>query len=544
MFKKPVLSVRNRLVLGFSFLIGLLLIVGVYSLNQVELLGQQTVKMYKHPLTVTRASLLASAEIIKMHRGMKDVALAKDEGGIEKAKAQVAEHEKEVYKQYAVVEDRILGKEGEQLIAETIQIFRDWKPIRDEVIALMSRGDRIAAADITKGKGAKHVRLLMGNMDALVSYASEKAGGFYQKAQSTTQETWVLTIVLAAVAVVMGVIAAIVILRSVLNPLEALRTTIRRIESDSDLTRQIELSSKDEIGLTASAFNTMLGKFRTSLARVSESTSKLAVTAEETSAVTEQTTQAVQTQLDETAQLATAMTEMVSTVKEVATNVAHSANAANAANDQTTEGLAAMQETISQIQQLASEVQNASTVIQQLEQQSEEIGSVVDVIKGIADQTNLLALNAAIEAARAGEQGRGFAVVSDEVRNLASKTQISTEEINTIIEKLQAGSRRAGAAMSASRETAVAATEQAAQTGNVLSSIAEAIGGINEMSAQIASAAEEQSAVAEEINKNVVQINGMGEQVSAGAQQTTKASGDLSHLASTLQNLVADFKIA
>ena len=544
MFKKPVFSVRNRLVLGFSFLIGLLLVSGVYSLNQVELLGQQTVKMYKHPLTVTRASLLASAGIIKMHRGMKDVALARDEAGIEQAKAQVAVYEREVYEQYAVVEDRILGKEGEQLIAETIQIFRDWKSIRDEVIVLMSRGDRGAAADITKGKGAKHVRLLMGNMDALVNYASEKADGFYQKAQDTTKETWVLTTVLAVIAVALGIIAAVIILRSVIKPLELLRTTISRIEDDADLTRQIKLSGEDEIGLTATAFNAMLGKFRTSLTDVSSSTSQLATTAEETSLVTEQTTQAVQAQLEETAQLATAMTEMASTVKEVASNVAASADAANAANDQTAEGLTAMQETISQIQLVASEVENASKVIQQLEQQSEDIGSVVDVIKGIADQTNLLALNAAIEAARAGEQGRGFAVVSDEVRNLASKTQVSTEEINTIIEKLQAGSRRAVAAMGASQEKAVAATEQASQTGSVLSNIAEAIGGINDMSVQIASAAEEQSAVADEINKNVVQINDMSEQVSTGAQQTSKASGDLSHLASELQDLVAEFKIA
>ncbi len=538
-----IFTVKNRLIIGFTILIGLILVVGSYSFIQEGVLGDQTVKMYKHPLAVTRAALRANVGIIKMHRSMKDVALAKDEAGITSAKARVAGYEKEVYDQYAIVEDRILGKEGEQLIAETIQVFRDWKPIRDEVITLMGTGKRSEAAAITKGRGARHVGLLSTKMDALVDNAAVKGEGFFNKALKTTSDTQMMMMLLVAAAVVTAIIAAFLLIRSIVGPIDLLRTTIQAIEAESDLTRRIELSSEDEIGRTASAFDAMLNKFQSSMNQVSHATSQLATTAEETSVITGQTTHAIEHQLSETTHLATAMTEMNATVREVASNVTDTAHAATDVNEQASAGLQAMQETISQIQQLAGNVESAAGVIHQLERQSEEIGSVIDVIKSIAEQTNLLALNAAIEAARAGEQGRGFAVVADEVRNLASKTQDSTEEINQMIDKLQNGSRQAVAAMGQSQEKAHSATEQASKTGDALSTIAEAIGRINEMSTHIAGATKEQSAVADEVNKNIDQINSMTEQTSAGAQQTMVASGDLTRLASDLQGLVAQFKV-
>jgi len=193
---------------------------------------------------------------------------------------------------------------------------------------------------------------------------------------------------------------------------------------------------------------------------------------------------------------------------------------------------------------LASEVENAADVIDKLRQDSENIGTVLDVIKGIAEQTNLLALNAAIEAARAGEQGRGFAVVADEVRTLASRTQESTQEIQEMIERLQSRSSDAVNVMEQGRSRAEKTVDQAAMAGDSLDAITNSVASINEMNTLIAAASEEQSSVSEEINRNVVNINSLADDSVQGAQQTTSESEALAALAQRLQDLVSQFKTA
>jgi methyl-accepting chemotaxis protein len=313
--------------------------------------------------------------------------------------------------------------------------------------------------------------------------------------------------------------------------------------AEGNLTVRADYHAKDELGHVASAFNRMGERFHGMVQQLSGATSQLAAAAEETSAVTEQTSSGIRQQQSETEQVATAMNEMTATVQEVAHSAASAAEAAHKADEEALSGKQVVTRTIDVIDALAGEVEKAAGVIQQLEQDSDKIGSVLDVIRGIAEQTNLLALNAAIEAARAGEQGRGFAVVADEVRTLASRTQQSTAEIQGMIEKLQTGAVNAVKVMDASRSQAQAGVEQVAQAGASLDSITRAVGTINDLNAQIASAAEQQSSVAEEINRNIVNISQVAEQTNQGAQQTAAASEELARLAEQLQGLVSQFRI-
>lgn len=312
---------------------------------------------------------------------------------------------------------------------------------------------------------------------------------------------------------------------------------------EADLTTRLEQHGKDEIGQLVNAFNAFIEKLQNIIKNVSGSTAQLATAAEEMAQISEESNGSVTRQTSETEQVASAMNEMSSTVAEVARHAQEAAESAQNASSASSSGRQVVEKTISAIGNLADEVEQAATVIQKLEHDSENIGSVLDVIRGISEQTNLLALNAAIEAARAGEQGRGFAVVADEVRTLASRTQESTQEIQAMIENLQSGSAQAVAVMEEGRSKAQASVEQASLAGDALRKITEAIATISDMNTQIASASEEQGSVAEEINRNISSIREIGEQTSQGAQQTATASREMSQLATQLQIEVGQFKV-
>jgi methyl-accepting chemotaxis protein len=251
----------------------------------------------------------------------------------------------------------------------------------------------------------------------------------------------------------------------------------------------------------------------------------------------------IQEQKGETNQVAAAANEMSSTVHEVARNAAEAAEATRQAEGSVARGKDVVQRAVDTITRLAEDVEQATRVIQALQRESEGIGTVLDVIRGVAEQTNLLALNAAIEAARAGETGRGFAVVADEVRTLASRTQQSTSEIQAMISRLQSGAGNAVKVMEAGCTQARSGAEQAAEAGRSFEAIAVSVGRVTDMTAQIASAAEEQSAVAEDISQNVVRISQGTDKTATGAEQTAAASQELARLAVRLQATVGQFRV-
>ena len=343
---------------------------------------------------------------------------------------------------------------------------------------------------------------------------------------------------------VVGVGVASFITASIKRPLDLAMSAMDDIaQGEGDLTRRLQVSGKDEVAGLGRAFNRFAERVQAMVKEVAGSAGELTGSADQLAALTADTDGEVQKSRHEIDQVATAMNEMAATVQEVARNANDAAAAAAAANDEAQNGRSVVTKTSQAIDSLAGEIERAAEVIHHLEEDSDAIGTVLDVIRGIAEQTNLLALNAAIEAARAGEQGRGFAVVADEVRTLASRTQQSTEEIQEMIERLQERARSAVSVMEQSRQGAQLGVEQAAATGESLGAITDAVTRINDMNTQIASAAEEQSAVAEEINRNVVNVSQVVDRTADTSHRITESSGNLTRLAGQLHGLIAQFKI-
>ncbi|MPS39926.1 methyl-accepting chemotaxis protein [Vibrio sp. VGrn 2] len=332
------------------------------------------------------------------------------------------------------------------------------------------------------------------------------------------------SIIYSIIAVIASVIALTLLIRTLMRPLDTLNNAIKDVASGKgDLTQRLETDTDQEFSELATNFNTFMENLQQQIIESKSISDQILNGTQITAEGAKDSAGAIQTQLQELEQLATAMHEMSVTATEVANNAQGAASAAKEADQATVEGSSVVGESTQTINMLSDSIDLAVEEVQVLESATANIETILKVINDIADQTNLLALNAAIEAARAGESGRGFAVVADEVRTLAQRTQESTTEIRTMIEQLQSGASSVANAMHQSKGSAVEAVEKADLANNALQRIRDAIQRISDMNLQIASAAEEQSLVAEEINNNTVNIKDLSTQVAESANRTNDA---------------------
>ncbi|MBZ5756414.1 methyl-accepting chemotaxis protein [Pseudomonas sp. S5(2021)] len=359
--------------------------------------------------------------------------------------------------------------------------------------------------------------------------------------RSQRSNVYLLLALIGGLAIVIGALAALTITRMIVGPL---RDTVAQAErvAAGDLSHSQASARRDEVGQLQNAMHRMNESLRNLIGRIGGGVSQIAAAAEQLSAVTAQTSAGVQTQREETDQVATAMNEMAATVQEVARNAEQASLAARQADQQARQGDRVVRDAIGQIGTLSSEVEHSAQAIEALNEQSGRIGSVLEVIRAVAEQTNLLALNAAIEAARAGEQGRGFAVVADEVRALARRTHDSTEEIEGLIGSLQQVAGQAVEQMQTSRDLTQRTVALANEAGTALGRITDSVSTIEQMNQQIAAAAEQQSSVAENISESVTRVRDIGEQSASGSEQTASASAELARLGIELQELVRQFR--
>ena len=343
---------------------------------------------------------------------------------------------------------------------------------------------------------------------------------------------------------VLLVIVQIISLKNIVGaPLKNINLAIKNIsEGEGDLRKRLDYEQTNEFGFLSCSFNNFVAGLQAIIRQVIKCSSDLLDAAERSESCTKQTRDDLDIQRTETSALATAVNQMASSAQGIANNADQAAASTKHAFDEATSGKEIVDKTISSINTLAQKVESTSDAIHDLEKHSDKIGTILDVIRGIAEQTNLLALNAAIEAARAGEQGRGFAVVADEVRTLAQRTQESTEEIQDMITQLQTGARRAVTMMDYGRMQAKESVDQASIAGGSLTKISSAISEVADMSEHIANTAKEQSKVTSEIEKSIRNINEVLNNTAKTTQEAALDSEGFKALANRLEELMNNFK--
>ncbi|SFD84387.1 methyl-accepting chemotaxis protein [Thiohalospira halophila DSM 15071] len=426
-------------------------------------------------------------------------------------------------------------------------IEENWATVyqaRVEVLGLVEEGRSERAIEVLTEEEHPRWQQIRRDLRTLIHNQEEAVAALSKQVHAEAESTRWTAVMVGIGALVAGFVVFGLVLRSLRRGLKDVTQTMEAIaDGDGDLTRRLDETSGTELADVSAAFNRFAEKIQGLVREVVSTTEQLSSAAEEMSVITRESQDGVNRQRQETDQVASAVDEMAATVQEVARNTNDAADHARDAASEATGGRERVDQASSAMQRLATEIQETGQAVSALDNESEQIGQVLTVISEIADQTNLLALNAAIEAARAGEQGRGFAVVAEEVRTLASRTQDSTGEIRTMIERLQGQSSSAVRAMDQSREQAETTLEYTRSTAEALGTIDDRIGTLSDKNGQIATAAEEQSSVAEELSRNINNIREIADQASNNADQMATSGDELARLASDLQRLVHQFRI-
>ncbi|WP_410478440.1 methyl-accepting chemotaxis protein [Pseudomonas syringae group sp. J248-6] len=534
------LNLAPRAALFFASIIALVFVLGVFAVLQMGKLRDAEKDVELNWMASIRQTSLMNTTTLRLRletqRGLADPQ------SIQKNIESFAGYRKAFTEAVANYEPLIADEKERSLYIPVKNSADAYSKQLDILEPLMRQGDIAAAVSLVSTSIRPMTNTMEVQIKDLTNFNNEGAARAGQTATDLYENGLWLVVGLIAGVVILTVGLALLLTKSITSPINDALSVAERIAA-SDLSKEVLVSGTDEAGRLLKALAQMQANLRNTIMQISDSSNQLASASEEMTAVTEESSRGLVSQNDEVNQAATAVTEMSAAVDEVARNAESASEESKRTQGYTEVGLARVAQTLESIEKLNGNVENTSEQIQGLSDRAQSITKVVEVIRAIAEQTNLLALNAAIEAARAGEQGRGFAVVADEVRALAHRTQVSTQEIEQMIAAIQSDSDLAVKAMNTSRDLATESLGVAQEASTSLDQISTAIIQINERNLMIATASEEQSHVAREVDRNLVSIRELATQSAAGAAQTASACGEMSKLAVNLNQLVNRFVV-
>ncbi|WP_439851784.1 methyl-accepting chemotaxis protein [Pseudomonas syringae] len=536
------LTIARRAGLGFTLISLLVALLGWFALAQMSTIRQSEVAVETNWLPSMRVVNDIREIMLRIRTISLRMALDTDPASIPTYRGQMDVRLGDLNKKLDILKTFVDTPEEKSLTEQFMVTLGQYRSALDRSFVLANQSDSaglnklllIDMKQIVDGSGKQ--------LNDLADFYMTKvdAEGKSAEAQYSKSRDIVIAFVVLAGLCTIGL--ALWLTRSIVRPLQRAVNAAEQV-AQGDLTHSIEVDGDDEVTRLLRALATMQVNLRDAMRHIGSSATQLASAATELNSVTEDSYRGLHQQNAEIDQAATAINEMTSAVEEVARNAVSTSDASNQSSTSAQAGQTRVIETVQSIQTLTDNVQSTSALVQNLANQSQDIGKVLDVIRSIAEQTNLLALNAAIEAARAGESGRGFAVVADEVRALAHRTQQSTLEIDSMVSAMRSGSAQALDSMNISRDRADSTLSLAKGAGESLSEITASINQISERNLVIASAAEEQAQVSREVDRNIVNIRDLSMQSTQGANQISASSHELSRLAADLNQVVSRFKV-
>ncbi|TMP73665.1 methyl-accepting chemotaxis protein [Pseudoalteromonas sp. S1608] len=536
-------SIKAKLLASFSLIIIMLIVtagIGIYNLSKMN---DQMSKIINVSAEKVKLAARVNQGALAVSRAEKNIILADSKAAMDEYADFIAQTRDEMLERRATLRN-LVNDNGKRLLDEFAATWDEYIEVNLQIRDLARADLNDKAIVLSKNEGRRLNDLAISQMANLVNAIEQDMANDELEAQARHSSAYSLMLVITLTGLIAGIVIAIFISSRITGALNRLSRRMNDIaDGEGDLTVTVDDSSKDETGDVARAFNKFVAKIRTTITSVASETTQVASTSEELSIVSNTTSAAVKKLHDETQQVATAMTQMNATIQDVANSAENAASSASDSNNNAKAGESMVNETVHAVDNLTKEINQSASAIEKLQADSENISTILDVIKGVSEQTNLLALNAAIEAARAGEQGRGFAVVADEVRTLAQRTKESATNIEQMIDKFQSGILTAIEVMTKSQQQTDLVVEKVSKTGETLRTINDYSSAINDMNAQIASAAEQQAVVADEISRNVVNIKQVTEQSSAATEQTSTASNEMAILGNNLLKLVQQFKV-